>query len=68
MFLYKTQSSAKRRTDDLILSGTALQKHKFLNLLLAAAGADPGFFKRGFKCRKVGFVSLISLKISLNSP
>ena len=31
-------------------------------------GADPGFFKRGFKCRKGGFVSLFSLKISLNSP
>ena len=25
------------------------------------SGADPGFFKRGFKCRKGRFVSLISL-------
>ena len=30
----------------------------------AYAGADPGFQKRGFKCRKGGFVCLILHKIS----
>ena len=42
---------------------TALLRKRGYTCQGGIAGADPGFLKRGFKCRKGGFVCRISHKI-----